>query len=62
MAKIAVVVLTQTFEVPDDFEPDVLKVTAASHNDAEHPVWENLDLPEGAIGQPHVYVVTDGGA
>lgn len=55
--KVAVVILTQVFEVPDDFDAEALKVTAASHNDAEHPIWEALDLPAGAIGQPYVNLV-----
>lgn len=62
MAKIAVVIVTQTVEVADDFDPELLRLSVATRLNPDHPFWHTAAPQEGAVGIPQVHVHIGGRA
>lgn len=60
--KIAVVIVTQTVEVADDFDPELLKLNVAARLNPDHPFWDMLAPQEGAVDIPQVHVHIGGAA
>lgn len=48
--------IRQSFEVPDDFDPELMKMIVAARLDPAHPFWQDTDVLIGKAGVPQVVV------
>lgn len=57
---VATLVLTQSIDVPEGFDPDRIGNLAVNTMEPDRAIWDDLDLPHGAIGEPRAEVTIDG--